>query len=453
MVKNDIVEIEITGMTSEGAGVGRADGVAVFVRGAAVGDVLRAVIIKVTKNYAVGKLLEIISFGEHRIENNCSSYPQCGGCVYRHISYDEERRVKRERVADCLKRLGGVDISVDECESGCESGYRNKAQYPVGTGANGLNIGFFANHSHRIIDCRKCDLQPAEFEKIIEITEKFISDNAISVYDEKSGKGLVRHIYIRKGEATGEIMVCLVINGDSLPNSQQLVAMLKAELGDILKTVVLNINKKVTNVILSDKCVAIYGDGYIYDELCGVKLRLNALSFYQVNRAMATRLYEKAANLAGEGKLLLDLYCGAGSIGLSMADRFDSVIGVEIIPEAIEDARFNAENNGIKNARFVCGDALAAAKMLDREGISPDTVIVDPPRKGLAEGLPRLIAERFSPKRIVYVSCDPATLSRDLAEFEKCGYKTVSATPFDLFPRTSHVECIVFLERCSDINS
>ncbi len=445
MVKNDIVIIDITGMTSEGAGVGRADGTAVFVRGAAFGDTIEAVIIKVTKNYAVGKLLNVILPSEHRIENICDSYPRCGGCVYRHISYDEECRIKRERVADCIRRIGGISVDVDECECGADSGYRNKAQYPVGMGETGLNIGFFANHSHRIIDCRSCALQPAEFAEILAVCERFITENNISVYDEQSGKGLIRHIYIRKGEATGEIMVCLVINGDSLPSSQQLVAMLKAVLGDSLKTVVLNINKKATNVILSDKCVAIYGDGYIYDELCGVKLRLNALSFYQVNRAMATRLYEKAANLAGDGKLLLDLYCGAGSIGLSMADRFDSVIGVEIIPEAIEDACYNAQNNGIKNARFICGDALDAAKMLDKEGIKPDAVVVDPPRKGLAEGLPSLIAERFSPKRIVYVSCDPATLARDLAEFEKCGYKTVSATPFDLFPRTSHVECACLL--------
>ncbi len=446
MVKNDVVKIEITGMTSEGAGVGRADGTAVFVRGAAVGDTVEAVIIKVTKNYAVGKLLNVILPSEHRIENTCGSYPRCGGCVYRHISYDEECRIKRERVADCIRRIGGISIEVDECECGADSGYRNKAQYPVGMGETGLDIGFFAPHSHRIIDCRDCALQPAEFAEIIAVCERFITENNVSVYDEKSGKGLVRHIYIRKGEATGEIMVCLVINGDRLPNSERLTDMLKAEFAD-LKTVVLNINKRDTNVILSEKCVPIYGDGYITDLLCGVKLRLNALSFYQVNRAMATRLYEKAAALAGEGKLLLDLYCGAGSIGLSMADKFESVIGVEIIPEAIEDACYNAENNGIKNARFICGDALTAAKMLDKEGIKPDAVIVDPPRKGLADGLPRLIAERFSPKRIVYVSCDPATLSRDLAEFEKCGYKTVSATPFDLFPRTAHVETVCLLKK------
>lgn len=445
MVKNDIVTLKITGMTSEGAGVGRADSTAVFVRGSAVGDTVEAVIIKVTKNYAIGKLLRVIEPSEHRVENTCGSYPQCGGCVYRHISYSEECRIKRERVADCLRRIGGIDVAVDECESGEESGYRNKAQYPVGMSENGFSIGFFAPHSHRIIDCRNCALQPAEFSGIIEAVEKFISENNISVYDESSSKGLVRHIYIRKGEASGEIMVCLVINGDSLPCAERLVSMLKDECGDRLKTVVLNINKRDTNVILSDKCVAVYGDGYITDVLCGVKLRLNALSFYQVNRAMAARLYEKAASLAGNGELLLDLYCGAGSIGLSMAKNYKSVIGVEIIPEAIEDAKFNANNNGITNARFICGDALDAAKMLKSDGISPDTVVVDPPRKGLADGLPELIAEQFSPERVVYVSCDPATLARDLAEFEKCGYKTVSATPFDLFPRTSHVECVCLL--------
>ncbi len=447
MVKNDIVKIEITGMTSGGAGVGRSDGTAVFVRGAAVGDVLEAVIIKMTKNYAVGKLLKIIKPSEHRIDSDCTAYPQCGGCVYRHISYDEECRIKRERVSDCIRRIGGINVTVDDCEYGVDYAYRNKAQYPVGMNDNRLDIGFYAPHSHRIIDCRHCTLQPSEFAEIINAVERFIMENNISVYNETSREGLVRHIYIRSGEATGEIMVCLVINGDSLPYSDRLVECMRELLGERLKTVVLNINKRDTNVILSDKCVPIYGDGYITDMLCGVKLRLNALSFYQVNRAMATRLYEKATMLAQNGKLLLDLYCGAGSIGLSMAHNFDSVIGVEIIPEAIEDARFNAENNGITNARFICGDALSAARMLESEGIHPDTVVVDPPRKGLADGLPKLIAERFAPERIIYVSCDPATLARDLFEFEKCGYKTVSATPFDLFPRTSHIETVCLLNR------
>ncbi len=453
MVKNDIVTVEITGMTSEGAGVGKVDGRAVFVRGGAVGDILKAVIIKLTKSYAVGKLLEVVYPSKHRVENDCGAYSRCGGCVYRHISYAEECRIKRERVADCLKRIGGIDVAVDECEWGAEYAYRNKAQYPVGMGKDGICIGFFAPHSHRIADCRSCALQPSEFADIIKITEQFIVENGISVYNEQSGRGLIRHIYIRKAEASGEFMVCLVINGNSLPKCEQYIEMLKATIGNRLKTVVLNINKNATNVILSDKCVTVYGDGYITDTLCGIKLRLNALSFYQVNRAMAQRLYQKAASLAGKGKLLLDLYCGAGSIGLSMAGNFESVIGVEIIPEAIEDAKFNSEINGIGNARFICADALEAARELDKQGILPDTVIVDPPRKGLADGLPKLIAEQFSPSRVVYISCDPATLARDLAELEKCGYKAVSATPFDLFPRTSHVECAVLLERRSDINS
>lgn len=447
MVKNDVVTIEITGMTSEGAGVGRHDGAAVFVRNSAVGDIIEAVIIKVTKNYSVGKLLRVITPSDKRIDNDCTSYPRCGGCVYRHISYAEECRIKRERVADCLRRIGGIDIHVDECEYGAEREYRNKAQYPVGLDNGRLSIGFFAPHSHRIVDCRDCALQPREFAQIIHAAQRFILDYGITVYDESTKRGLLRHIYIRKAEATDEFMVCMVINGDELPHADAFVSLMRDTLGDRLATVVININKRDTNVILSDKCVPIYGDGYITDVLCGVRLRLNVLSFYQVNRAMATKLYEKAAQLAGEGKLLLDLYCGAGSIGLSMADKFESVIGVEIIPEAIEDAEFNAASNGISNARFICGDALEAARMLDNEGIFPDTVVVDPPRKGLASDLPRLIAQRFSPERIVYVSCDPATLARDLAEFKVNGYEVKSVTPFDLFARTEHVETVALLSR------
>ena len=447
MVKNDVITISITGMTSDGAGVGRHDGTAVFVRGAAVGDTLEAVVIKVTKNYAVGKILRIITPSDVRQSIDCPAYPRCGGCVYRHISYEEELRIKRERVADCIKRIGGLDVPVGECGHGGEYGYRNKAQYPVGKSGDGLSIGFYAPHSHRIIDCRECALQPPEFSDILRVTEDYVQKGNISVYNEETHSGLLRHIYVRKAEATDQIMVCLVINGDTLPHAEKFVDAVKELLGDRLKTVVLNINTADTNVILSDKCKTIYGDGYITDILCGIKIRLSALSFYQVNRAMAARLYEKAAQLAGGGRLLLDLYCGAGAIGLSMADKFESVIGVEIIPEAVEDAKHNAKINGIGNARFICADAYSAAQQLKNEGITPDTVIVDPPRKGLENGLPQLIADSFSPQRIVYISCDPATLARDLAEFHKCGYIAQSATPFDLFPRTAHVETVALLSR------
>ena len=447
MKKNDIVKIEITGMSHEGVGIGRVDNMAVFVRGSAVGDTVEAVIIKVAKNYAVGKLLSVITPSADRIENNCPAFPRCGGCVYRHISYTAEAEIKRQRVADCLKRIGGIDFTPDATEVGEESGYRNKAQYPVGDEGKGLIAGFYANHSHRIIDCGECALQPSVFSKVVDCVKTFIAETSISAYNEKSGKGLVRHIYIRQGALTKEMMVCIVINGKALPHSDELVTRLIEVMGDDLKTVVLNFNTADTNVVMSTDCKAIYGDGYITDLLCGIKVRLNPLSFYQVNHPMAERLYNKAAEFAGQGGTLIDLYCGAGTIGLSMADRFDKVIGVEVIPEAVEDAKFNAAANNITNARFICADAYDAAKQLHDDGINPDVVIVDPPRKGLEEGLPRHIAENMSPKRVVYVSCDPATMARDVKAFEECGYKLQEAVPFDLFPRTSHIECCVLLNK------
>ncbi len=449
MKKNDIVKIEISGVSHEGVGIGKVDGLAVFVRGAAVGDVVEAIVIKMAKNYAVGKLTKVITPSKDRIENDCPAFPRCGGCVYRHIDYTAEAALKRQRVADCLKRIGGLDFCPDETQCGQDFGYRNKAQYPVGGSADELLVGFYANHSHRIISCTDCKLQPPIFEKTVECIKGFLADNSIAPYDEANGKGLVRHIYLRQGAVTKEMMVCLVINGKQLPCQDLLIGALKELLGDNLKTVVLNLNCANTNVIMSTDCRPIYGDGYITDLLCGVKVRLSALSFYQVNHAMAQRLYAKAAEFAGKGGTLIDLYCGAGTIGLSMAGLFDRIIGVEVVPEAIEDAKINARQNGIENARFICGDAYSAAKQLHDDGIKPDVVIVDPPRKGLEEGLPRHIAENMAPQRVVYVSCDPATMARDIKAFDECGYTLCKAVPFDLFPRTAHIETVALLNKQS----
>ena len=445
MKKNDVVKLDITGMSHEGVGIGRVENMAVFVRGSAVGDTVEVIIIKIAKNYAVGKLVEVITPSADRIENDCSAFPRCGGCVYRHISYEAEAEIKRQRVADCLKRIGGIDFMPEATQIGEQAAYRNKAQYPVGSDPRGLRAGFYAHHTHNIIECDCCALQPALFSDIVAFVKAFILEKGLTAYNEQSGEGLVRHIYIRQGAISKEVMVCLVINGKTLPHSEALVDGLKSLVGEQLKTVVLNLNTADTNVIMSTKCVTLMGDGYISDTLCGVNVRLNPLSFYQVNHAMAQRLYEQAAEFAGNGGTLVDLYCGAGTIGLSMAKRFDSVIGAEVIPEAIEDAEFNAAANGIKNARFICGDAYEAAKQLHEEGIHPDVVIVDPPRKGLEEGLPRHIAENMAPDRVVYVSCDPATMARDVKAFEECGYKLKAAVPFDLFPRTYHVESCVLL--------
>lgn len=446
MKKNDIIKLDITAMSSEGSGIGRYEGLAVFVPMSAVGDRLTVKILKVKSNCAFGKLEEIITPSPSRISSDCPVFSKCGGCVYRHISYEEELRLKQKRVEDAIKRIGGIDMAPQPIVSDMmSSGYRNKAQYPV---AQDGSVGFFANHSHRIIPSDSCGLQPEEFTDICKIFTSWMKSSGNTPYIEETGKGLVRHLYIRKAVVTGQIMVCLVINGDSVKDGDRLVSSLKAALGESLKTVVLNINKKQTNVILSDKCVELYGDGYIYDILCGVNIRISPLSFYQVNHDMAERLYRKAREYAApKGKTLLDLYCGAGTIGLSMANEADSVIGVEIIPEAIDDAKFNAANNGITNAEFICGDAAKAAKKLSERNIKPDVVIVDPPRKGCSEDLLSTIAKDFRPNTLVYVSCDPATLARDVKILGTLGYKLEEYTPFDLFPRTSHTETAAKLVR------
>lgn len=444
MKKNDIIDITIESMSSLGSGIGRYDGLAVFVPLSAVGDVLKVKILKVKSNCAFGKIEEIETPSATRVIPDCEVFSKCGGCVYRHIAYSEELKIKQQSVEDAVKRIGKTDLaSMPIVSNNKESGYRNKAQYPVSQ--NG-RVGFFANHSHRIVECEDCLLQPEEFTRICEVFTFWMQTSGNLPYNEETGKGLVRHLYIRKGIETGEIMVCLVINGEKVNAAKRLVEDLQHELGDSLKTVVLNINKAKTNVILSDKCITLYGDGYIYDILCGVKVRLNPLSFYQVNRDMAELLYEKAAEYAAPGgKTVLDLYCGAGTIGLSMANKAKNIIGVEIIPEAVEDARFNAKNNGIDNARFICADAAEAAKTLAKEKIKPDVIIVDPPRKGCSTELLETIANSFCPETLVYVSCDPATLARDINILNSLGYTLKEYTPFDLFPRTSHVETVALL--------
>lgn len=329
--------------------------------------------------------------------------------------------------------------------SGSSDRYRNKAQYPLT--ADG-EAGFYAFHSHRIVKCRDCALQPEAFSQITDACRSWIIENNISVYNEERHSGLLRHIYLRIAEATGEIMVCAVINGKALPYSDDFTDRVTAACSAV-KSIQININTEKTNVILGEECRVLLGEKYITDILCGIKVRLSPLSFYQVNRATAELLYKKAAEYAEpDGKTVLDLYCGAGTIGLSLAKRAEKIIGVEIVPQAVKDARFNAKLNGITNAEFICNDAAGAAAELALKGVKPDVVIVDPPRKGCSAELIATIAERFSPECAVYVSCDPATLARDIKIFAEKGYSLKEYTPVDMFPRTSHVETVCLL--CSE---
>ena len=445
--KNDDIRLTITALTSQGSGLGRYKEMAVFVDGTAPGDEIEAHIIKVKSSYAVGIIRKIIKKGESRIESDCPVDKSCGGCAYRHIKYEKELEIKKQTVNDALKRIGGLDIEAEEILSIKEPcHYRNKAQIPVGIDGKGkLLTGFYSKHSHRIIDGENCLLQREDFHKLIPVIRKYILENPVTVYNEETGRGLIRHIYLRQGAKTGEIMVCLVINGDTIPRKERLILSL-LETGLNIQSVVLNINKEKTNVILGDRCITIYGRDYIEDELCSLKFRISPLSFYQVNPEGTELLYGRAKEYAAlTGKeTLLDLCCGAGTIGLTMADKAKSLIGVEIIPEAIENAKENAELNGIKNARFVCDDASGMAKTLYEEGIRPDVVVLDPPRKGCSREVVETVV-KMSPDRVVYVSCDPATLARDLAVFGELGYETVKVTAVDMFPRTTHVESVCLL--------
>lgn len=442
--KNDRINLKIESCSSNGSGVGRYNGMAIFVPATAVGDEITAHILKVKKTYAFAKVEEVLTPSADRIEPQCPVYLKCGGCVFSHMTYDAEKKIKADHVAECFKRIGGVNPEFEPVIGGdTDCRYRNKAQYPVAAENGEIKTGFYSPHSHRVVHCPDCLLQPKEFEGILEIFSEYIKKFNVSVYDETAHKGLLRHIYIRKGSASGEIMVCAVINGKSLPAEDKLVAAL-LEKEPQIKSIIVNSNTKDTNVILGEKCRTIWGSDTITDILCGLKFRISPLSFYQVNRNQAEKLYNKAAEYAKltGTETVLDLYCGAGTIGLSMAHMAKEIIGVEIVPEAIEDAKVNAELNGITNARFICGDAAEAAEILKNEGIRPEVIILDPPRKGCSPEMLKTAAE-MKPDRIVYVSCDPATLARDCGIFAELGYTATKATPVDMFPRTGHVETVV----------
>lgn len=446
--KNDIVDLVITSMTSQGSGVGKTDdGMVIFVPHTAVGDKLKVRILKNKKTYAYGKIEEITEPSKNRIEVDCPQFYKCGGCSYRHIDYNSELEIKYNRVKDAIQRIGGFDgLKINPVVANENTDrYRNKAQFPCGMGKDGIEFGFYANHTHRIVPCEDCLLQPELFTKVVDITKEFLTETNQLPYDEKTGKGKLRHLYIRYGESTGELMVCFVVNGNGLKSEDILVARLKENIPQ-LKSVVVNSNRENTNVVLGSKNRVAYGKDYITDVLCGLKFKISPHSFYQVNRIQAEKLYTIAkeyADLKG-GEVLLDLYCGTGTIGLTMADKCKTLVGVEIVEQAIEDAKENAKINGIENARFICGDAGFGAKQLEQENIKPDVVIIDPPRKGCSVELIETVC-KMAPKRIVYVSCDPETLARDLKMFSE-EYSIKEITPVDLFSRTPHIENVVLME-------
>lgn len=445
--KNSCHKVNIDSINSSGFGVCRVDGVVCFVAGGVTGDELEIKIIKSKKNYNIGKIEKIITPSPKRQENDCSVFKKCGGCVYRHVKYTDEIKIKENGVRDAFERIGHFEnINLKPIISADSSlRYRNKAQYPVKNENGKFYAGFFASRTHEIVPCDDCLLQPEIFSEIVKEVCAWAEKNNISSFDERTGKGTLRHIYLRIAEATNEVMLTLVSAQKKIKNQDELVKIMTEKFPEI-KSIVLNINPEKTNVILGKKCINLYGKGYITDILCGTKIKISPLSFYQVNRLQAQKLYEKAKEYMGDvkGKNVIDLYCGTGTIGLCTAKDAERLIGVEIIPEAIEDAKENAELNGRENTEFICGDAEKAAAVLKEKNIKADIIIVDPPRKGLTPKLIETISE-FNPEIVVYVSCDPATLARDCENFKNYNFNVIEATPVDLFPRTAHCETVVSL--------
>ena len=446
--KNQVCTAEITALTSEGSGVCRVDGMAVFVPETAVGDVCEIKIVKVLKSYAYGIVEKIITPSADRIENTCPVYKKCGGCLLRHISYEAECRTKNGIVRDAFERIGGLSPEFDTFLGAEDTEhYRNKAQYPVANIDGKAVCGFFAPRSHRLVPVTDCALQPKMFRDILDTVIAYINEKKISAYDEASNTGIVRHIYIRRGAHSGEIMVCIVVRKDI---SRQLSALCRqlSEKFSGIKSIIMNINDRKTNVILGDKCVTLWGNDTISDVMCGNTVEISPLSFYQVNTVQAERLYGKALEYASPkgDEVIADLYCGAGTIGLSMAKQAKKIVGVEIIPQAVENAKRNAQRNNINTADFYCGDAGEVFGKLRKKGCAPDIIVVDPPRKGCSAETIDVIAEA-APKKIVMISCNPATAARDAKLLSEKGYNVEKICGLDLFPRTGHVECVVLMSR------
>ena len=450
LIKNQIYETVITDYTSEGQGVAHIEGCAVFIPNAVCGEKVRVRIELARKTWAAGKITEILEKSPHRVNRECPVAKLCGGCDFWHMDYVEESRLKAERVRTCLNRMGGENLEqVPILAAPTCYGYRNKAQYPVSQKKGRAYAGFFRAGTHDVVENSRCLILPPETDAVKDAVMDYVNQFRVSVYDEVAHKGLLRHIYVRRGVVSGQVLVCLVCNGDKLPRVEELLKRLQKIPG--FATLVLSVNTKKGNAVLGDKFITLHGPGYIEDTLCGLTFRLSPRSFYQVNHHQAQRLYEAAISQAEITKAdtVLDLYCGVGTITLAMASAAGKVIGVEVIPQAVEDAKDNAKRNGIENAEFFCGDAGQAALELEKNGVRPDVVVVDPPRKGLnADTIEAL--HRMSPRRIVYVSCDPATLARDVALLKERGYQLKNAMAADLFPRCSHVESIVCLSKLAD---
>ena len=446
--RGDPLQVSIETATIDGSGVARVDGQVVFVPGALPGERCSVRIAHVGRSAVFAQLLSVLTPSAHRVEPDCPYFPRCGGCALRHMDYEQELALKQTHVQSCLTRIGGQTISALPITGAAQTdGYRNKVQFPVQEQDGRPVAGFFSGKTHRVIPVRHCRIQPDCADAIRGAVLAWMEQYHIRAYDEQTHTGYIRHIYIRFGAESGQILVCIVANCAQLPKKKQLVAaLLAAEPG--ITTIVFSPNTKKGNTVLGTEFHPLYGDGTITDTLCGLQFRLSAPAFYQVNHAQAERLYEKAVQLAGltGNETVLDLYCGTGTITLCLARHAKKAIGVEIVPQAIEDAKFNAAQNGMENAEFFCMDAGQAAKMLADRRTRPDVIVVDPPRKGVSADVIEAIGT-MAPQRVVYVSCDPATLARDLKLLTAVGYTLQTAEAFDLFPRCAHVETVCLLSK------
>ena len=445
LVKNELHTVTINGYTSEGDGVARIDGQAVFVKQAMDGEVCKIRILRTTKTVAWAKIESLITPSPHRITPNCSAYGPCGGCNFLHMTYEEELRHKQQRVTDALERVGGLETEVAQILAANQiEQYRNKAIFAVG---NGPITGFYRRRSHRIIPITSCIIQTESANRAASALREWMADYKISAYDEETLQGLIRHLFVRTATSSGDIAVCIIATATSLPKLDKLIEAIHYHCPEAV-SIILCTNSEKGNVVLQGVFRTVWGEDYLADILLGLQFQLSPRSFFQINQPQAECLYEKAcgyANLTGS-EIVLDLYCGTGTITLIMAKDAKQAIGAEIVASAVQDARENAKRNDIKNAEFIIADAAKAAEELYNRGIRPDVIVVDPPRKGLSNDVISQIV-KMSPERIVYISCDPATLARDLKLLDEEDYKTNEVTPVDMFPRCAHVECVALIER------
>ncbi len=450
----ELVTVEIVDLTHEGEGVGRLDGYTLFIRHALPGDHVRARITKRKKQYGYAELVEIIKPSADRIDAPCTVFEQCGGCQMQHLDYEAQLKWKKEHVIHTLSRLGRLDVAergIVKDTIGMDEPwrYRNKAAVPIGRDSRTgqLVAGFYSRGSHDIVDIADCLIQDQANDEALAVVKDIAQKLGVSPYNEQTGTGLLRHTVIRTGFVSNEMMIVLITNGTKLPHQEEWIAQIRKRLPNV-KSIVQNINNKNTNVIFGDQTITLWGEDVIYDELDGVRFAISARSFYQVNPKQTVELYRKAVDYAGlsGSETVIDAYCGIGTISLFLARYAKKVYGVEIVPEAIEDAKKNAELNGLTNAEFEAGPAEVVIPRWRQEGIEADVIVVDPPRKGCDQALLDTIIA-MKPERVVYVSCNPSTLARDLRVLEDGGFKTVEVTPVDMFPHTTHVECCSLLVR------